>query len=264
VHAVKQRSLTIQVVFPNDVDEPTILPSMGKDNLKSIPCTLSAPPMSSFHSKGWLDFCKTYPAFSEWQKSLSEPFCTAVTSAVSLYSAKVFFKEGFYVAPSTIPGAGWGLFTLFPIPPNKILFQIQGHPLLESELNGFDFIKKQKIEAFAFSSSFFVSKDSQEEVVIIFDPTNSNQEFLLSDMPTVPNLAPWINEPPPGYISNVLLQGITYFDISESNLSRYSVHVIAAKCILPHDELFLHYGFNYHRRGYMPGLPCPDILPPLH
>ncbi len=192
--------------------------------------------------------------------------------------AQWFFKEGFYIAPSSISSSEsrYGLFSLGFIKPGCLLFHFLGKQIIPDDFEKLNLETKLKLEAYVFEANFLLhdpkiareeektegnQKKKEAYIQYVFDPTNTNQEMRIKDMNMQPNCGPWMNEPPKGKISNVLIQPFTFFDIPlDRPKERYVLIVRNARVILPHEELFLHYENTYFRKSYLPGEKCPDLL----
>jgi hypothetical protein len=255
---------SILIEFVNDVDRPRII---SKHKLPEESNILAFFRVHKYKQKKYIDFCnkksKTTPT------NMPINLRKDIDFALKEHGAVYFFPEGFYLAPSSVPNAGYGLFSLGYIPPARILFNFEGKRLTPKSFQSLETHRRTKIEAFACEASFLIletqpddSKQSSNSINLVFDPTNSKYALTVKDMHENPNAGPWINEPPIGFVSNVFLQGFTCFNLPEENLNRYMLFVVSARNIYPHDELFLHYHTNYSRQGlYSPGECCPDVLP---
>jgi hypothetical protein len=167
----------------------------------------------------------------------------------------------------------YGLFSLGYIAPGRLIFRFTGKQLLPTEFDLLSLDTKLKLEAYCFEATFLINDHIKEqeikdgydfdsnEIQLVFDPTNKTQDMEIQDMDLNPNCGPWMNEPPRGKISNVLMQPFTFFNLDKDNWKeRYVLLVRSGRVILPHEELFLHYENNYCRKSYYPGEKCPDML----
>ncbi len=266
-HCKKQ---CILVEFANDVDKPTLL---NKCSLPTETEQMNFLRTHKYNNQKFIDMCNKF-----CNSSISIPAITSllkhdVAFAINQNGAVFFFPQGFYLAPSRIKNAGYGIFSLGYIQPAKLLFNFEGKRITPKHFESLSHHIREKIENFACEACFLTcaSEPKQNEICLlleqnyinlIFDPTNSKHTLTLNDLLRNPNAGPWMNEPGAGSVSNVFLHAFTCFNIPEVDLSRYMLQAVSARNIYPHDELLLHYDKNYCRKGmYIPGETCPDILP---
>lgn len=224
------------VHFTKDVDCPFLVGPADER-----PPRLGSPKSSSFlKTKAWVAFVK--------QQQDPNYKVSKDLSPLLPKEAKWFFAPGFYRAPSMINGAGDGLFSLTTILPGTYLFVIKGKywdPDVWATLP-----ERQVLERFAFEASW-------EKEQWIIDPTWGKGHLLSKVAMSHPGA--WMNEPPAGMVSHVLT--VPIYDSTRNEVQkRCLLWVVAAREILPHQEIYFHYGSYYHRPDYQPGIACPDVV----
>jgi hypothetical protein len=258
-----QKYLKLEVSFPNFIDIPIIQSWTFIKKLIKNPSRLN---IFLPQHKSYQHFCEKQKVSEKFKLSLTIPIHikTSLDIAIQNQKAVWFFKDGLYIAPSRIPNAGYGLFSLYHIDPGMHICNFDGKRLSPTEFQDIPEMKRLVLEAYVFESSFVISKQHEKShentIVFVIDPTNEANEFTLNDMIKFPNPGPWINEPAVGSVSNVFMQAFTYFDLPQIDKHRYTLLLISARTIYAHDEIYLHYEGNYCRKHYSPGEKCPDLL----
>lgn len=237
------------VFFNNDIDCPLIV-----NDTSFIPIYYTNV-ILNFNSKIFHDFCVASDITKLKASSLKKEILIAQKRG-----ARRFYQQGFYLGPSSVSNAGFGVFSIGFIPSGTILFPFGGKRITEQELYSYNDEDRSKIEEFACEASFLESQDGETNIVnLFFDPTNKKHDF--KEKKNNKNIGPWMNEPPFGSVSNVFLRASTFFNLPKNKLHRYILNCVSAKDIYSHDELFFHYGNNFCRKeNYTPGTPCPDIF----
>ena len=268
----KKYKQCILVEFVNDIDKPKLIKvcSFPTEN-EQLYLTRA---YKYNQQRRFLDMCNKFCDSSTSIPSMLSPLKYDIEIAIQQNNAIFFFSEGFYLAPSKISKAGYGIFSLGYIQPAKLLFHFEGKRLSPDSFQSLSHCIREKIENFACEACFLTSCNSESKqnetcilldenlISLVFDPTNSKHTLTRNDLLKQANAGPWMNEPSVGFVSNVFLHAFTCFNMPEADLSRYMLLAVSARNIYPHDELLLHYDKNYCRRGlYLPGEKCPDILP---
>ncbi len=140
----------------------------------------------------------------------------------------VFENERFYIAESTIPNAGFGLFASVEMHRNDFLLTFKG---LKTNLEQFC----KQYPTSCIHHEYAVTAETYDRKKYVFDPIDETNQFILANAVKEENFGPIINEPPENSYSNC-----ESVSVSSSKVP-LRVDLIATRYIAPHDEIFMLY-----------------------
>jgi hypothetical protein len=256
----KYHLITLEISLYNFIDLPEIRSFAFLKHFKPI---LSLIGIQFKPSKKYNEFCSSDQSKDQLDKFYGKSEHSWIKEIKKNQHTLWFFKQGFFIAPSSIEKARYGLFSLKHITPGQYLFDFEGEKLTTSEFSQLSQERRLELESYVFEASFLISRnDKKNQVTYVINPfiDAKTPKIQIEDMRLHPNLGPWINEPSLGNVSNVFMQAFTFFDLRLENVKRYALQIISARNIKPLEELFLHYEGSYCRKNYIPGEKCPDLL----
>lgn len=182
---------------------------------------------------------------SRWKSAVPtyiQPFVASILRQFPTLRYFFYMNEqynGLFVAQSTIPNAGDGVFAFKPFESEIQLAPFLGYHVNESTWDA-QWKRQPNIEAK--KSNYIISYLDRHQHKVVIDPTDGKGDVfnpLLNQ-----NVVPFVNEPPQGKQAN------TYFYETETD-----VWLVSCQSLARFQEVWCHYG-RERDEAYLVGKPC--------